>query len=138
MDPRTLARIHRVRSLQLVLAQGEEARARDRLATEAALGERIAALGNAVAPAPTTASGVSLGAQAHFRARLHASAEAARDRVATAERSAARAADATRAARQDRTAVEKLLERARREALARDMRAMEDMPAAPRNRHDPC
>ena len=139
MDRRTLARIARVRSLQLTLAQGQEAAARDKAAAEAALGERIAALAAAVAPACAQASGVALGAEAHFRQRLHASAEAAQNRIATADRLLARAAEATRAARQDRTAVDKLLDRARREDLAQEMRALEDLPAAGRrNRHDPC
>jgi len=143
MDPRQLARIARVRALQLTLAQADEARARDKADAEAALGRRIAALADAVAPAPTFASGVALGAQAHFRARLHQSAQAAAQRVATADRLAAGAAEATRVARQDQAAVDKLLARARSAALVREMRALEDLPATPgrtgaRDRHGPC
>ena len=43
LDPGRLARVHRVRTLQLGLAQAEEARARDTVASEAALAQRIAA-----------------------------------------------------------------------------------------------
>ena len=77
------------------------------------------------------------GAEAHFRERLLQSQQAAQNRVATAERLFAKAADTTRAARQDRSAVEKLLGRARHEGLLREMRALEDMPAVPK-RHDAC
>jgi len=143
MDARTLARIARVRALQLTLAQADEARVRDKAAAEAALGQRIAALADAVAPAATLASGVALGAEAHFRARLQVSAQAAAQRIATADRLAIQAAAATRAARQDQAAVDKLLECARAAAIRREMRALEDLPATAggngaRNRHGPC
>lgn len=131
----TLGRIHRVRTLQLTLARAEEARAHAQVATERALSERIAQLAGAVEPASGTA--VTLLAQARYRERLHASAEAAAGRVARAEAGADRAAEGARAAERDRKAVEKLLERDRADALRRALRALEDQPLRGK-RHGPC
>lgn len=135
MPERAFGRIHRVRTLQLALARAEEARAHARVATEQALSRRIALLTEAVAPVSGTA--VTLLAQARYRDRLHASAQAAAGRSAQAEASAAQAAEAARAAKRDETAVEKLIERARADALRRETRALEDQPPA-RKRHGPC
>ena len=135
-----LARLHRVRTLQLNLAQADENRARAQVASEAALNDRIAALASAVAPAPSATGGIGLVAAAHYRERLHRSAETAASRVVQAEEAATRAASATRAARQDQGAVEKLMERARAAADAIERRALEDLPAASARgkRHGAC
>ncbi|MGR6330603.1 hypothetical protein ACU5AX_16190 [Sphingomonas sp. XXL09] len=140
-DAKKLARIHRVRTLQLNLTRADEMRAQEKHASETMLAGRIQALADAVAPAAaTTFGGASLGAQAHFRERLHQSAAAAQARVSMAEQFAAQAAEATRSAKRDQSAVEKLLERARREALVREVRALEETPPTGRQgiRHDPC
>jgi len=141
-DAKKLARIHRVRTLQLGLVRADEMRAHDKHASETSLANRIQALADAVAPAPQTiATAASLGAQAHFRERLHQSATAAQARVETAELMVNRAAEATRAAKRDQSAIEKLLERARRAALAKEMRALEETPPISplkAKRHDPC
>lgn len=135
MPKGTLGRIHRVRTLQLTLARAEEARADAQVATEAALSARIAQLAGAVAP--VSGDAVALGAAAHYRERLQRSAHAAANRVRAAEADAARAAEGARAAKRDQSAVEKLLERARADALRRAMRQLEETPPA-RKRHDPC
>ena len=139
-DAKRLARLHRVRTLQLGLAQADEARARDSAASEAALSRRIADLAAAVAPRPAQeAGGVALAAQAHFRERLHLSADAAANRVRQADAETERRAEQTRAARRDQSAIEKLMDRRRMEAIAAEMRALQDAPPPPRkNRHDPC
>jgi len=62
-------------------------------------------------------------------------------RVDTAELMVNRAAEATRSAKRDQSAIEKLLERARRAAVAKDMRALEETPPVSplkAKRHDPC
>lgn len=130
-----LKRIHRVRTLQLTLARAEEARAYAQVATEQALSARIAQLADAVAPA--SGSAVTLLAASRYRDRLVKSAEAAANRVRTAESDAARAAEGTRAAKRDQSAVEKLLERARADALRREVRTLQDQPAT-RKRHGTC
>lgn len=138
-DAKTLARIHRVRTLQLTLAQGEETRARATVDSEAALSTRIAALAAAVAPAPSVSGGMGLRAAAHYRERLHQSADAAALRVERAEIAATRAAEATRAARRDEAAMEKLVDRARRAADHADLRALEELAtAAMGKRHAAC
>ena len=137
-DRRTLDRIHRVRTIQLNQSRAEEAAARDRAANEAALSARIAALAEAVAPVPTAAAGFSLTAAAHYRDRLHQSANAAQLRVEAAQYRAAVAGEATRTARRDQSAVEKLLARAQADEVLKAVRALENMPAFRKNRHDPC
>lgn len=137
LDAKRLQRVHRVRTLQLGLAQAGEAKARDDMASEQALAHRITQLVGAVAPQPGAAN--SLAAAAHFRDRLQRSAEAATNRVRTAEAAMGRASEATRAARQEQTAVEKLIERARAVETEAEIRAMQDLPGTPRVvRHDPC
>ena len=138
-DAKRLARLHRVRTLQLGLAQADEARAREGLASETALAERIAALAAAVSPAPDRAGATALAAAAHYRERLHRSAEAADNRVRAAAAAADRLAEATRAAKRDQNAVEKLIHRAGVAQVAADIRALQDAPpVAKRNRHGPC
>ncbi|HVF93360.1 MAG TPA: hypothetical protein VM900_03505 [Sphingomonas sp.] len=137
-DVKKLARLHRVRTLQLNLVRADEARAHDRAASESLLTARITALADAVAPATQVASAASLSATAHFRERLHDSATAARARVDAAEQFVARASEATRAARRDQSAIEKLIERAEAEAVLKAIRALEAMPPSRPNRHDPC
>ena len=131
-DAKKLRRIHRVRTLQLGLVRADEMRAAEKHASETMLAQRIQSLADAVAPTTTQLGGASLGAQAHFRERLHQSAAAAQARVDTAEQLVNRAAEATRSAKRDQSAVEKLLERARRQALVKEMRALEDMPPSGR------
>ncbi|KQN28865.1 MULTISPECIES: hypothetical protein [unclassified Sphingomonas] len=135
---KTLARIHRVRTLQLGLTRADEARAHDKFASEQALSGRIARLAEAVAPVHETQVAVSLGAAAHYRDRLQQSANAAVERVQAAESRVARATEATRAAKRDQSAVEKLLARADADAVLKAIRAMEDAPAFRKVRHDPC
>lgn len=133
-----LARIHRVRTLQLGLVQAEEARTQARFASEDQLARRIGELAAEIAPAPAHAGAAALIAAAHFRERLHVSAVSAESRRQAAHAAATRAAEATRAARQDQSAVEKLLERARAEAALAEVRALEDLPPVRGDRHDPC
>ena len=135
---KTLARIHRVRTLQLGLTRADEARAHDKFASESALSARISSLAAAVAPTPQTAVAVSLGASAHYRERLQQSADAAIDRVRSAEYQVERAGDATRSAKRDQSAIEKLIARAQADAVIRELRALEDAPAFRKIRHDPC
>ena len=137
-DPKQLKRLHRVRTLQLNLVRADEARARDRLAQELALHNRIAQLARGVAPAPSASAAVEFLAAAHFRERLQHSAHAAEQRVAGAQAAASRAADATREARRDQTAMEKLLARSDAEAALKALRALEAAPVFRKVRHDPC
>ncbi|MES3108172.1 hypothetical protein [Sphingomonas aurantiaca] len=135
---KTLARIHRVRTLQLGLTRADEARAHDKFASEQALSGRIALLAEAVAPINETRVAVSLGAAAHYRERLQQSANAAVARVQAAEQHVERAAEATRAAKRGQSAVEKLLARADADAVLKAIRAMEESPVFRKVRHDPC
>lgn len=128
LDPRRLARVHRVRTLQLGLAQADEARAHAAVATETALSQRIARLADGVAPRASDSGAATLAAAAHYRERLHQSAAAAANRVRTAETQAQRSAAATLAAKRDQTAAEKLLERSRADHAAVERRALEDAP----------
>ncbi len=135
---KTLARIHRVRTLQLGLTRAEEARAHDKYHSESTLSVRITQLARGVAPAPETAIAFSLGAAAHYRERLQQSADAAVARVHAAGLHVERAGEATRSARRDQSAVEKLIARAEADAALRELRALEDAPAVRTIRHDPC
>jgi hypothetical protein len=136
LDRRKLTRIHRVRTLQFGLAQADELRAHDKAASEVQLAERIAALAASVAP--TAGAGVSLAAAAHYRTRLHQSAEAAEARVRTATFQSVQAAEKTRAAHRDQVAVEKLIARADRDAAIRELRELQNAPPTRKVRHDPC
>lgn len=137
-DVPRLARILRVRTLQLGLVRADEAQARDKAAGEVLLQARIAQLSASVAPAAAPLAGVALVAAAHFRERLHASAEAAEHRARAAQAQVERAAEATRAARRDQHAIEKLIARADTAAAVRGIRALEVAPPSRPNRHDPC
>lgn len=135
----TLARIHRVRTAQLGLARADEMRAGEALASETQLAARVEGLVAAVAPVAATTGAGALAATAFYRARLQQTADAVASRVHLAEQRADRAAEATRAARRDESAVEKLIARARRDALAREMRDLQNAPPQTRTkRHDPC
>lgn len=135
-----LARVLRVRTMQLNLTQAEEARAAARVAEEIALRDRILNLAQAVSPVPTpSASAQTLGAAAHYREKLHATARVVEHRVAQADDGLTRAKSATMAAKRDQSAVEKLLERAHAARALRELRALENAPPVRRpNRHDPC
>jgi flagellar FliJ protein len=135
-----LGRLLRVRTLQLDMVHAQEAVARNKVADEEALHARIAQLAQGVAPrpAPTPGGATTLIAAAHYRERLHQSAFAAEKRVADAQRGLDNARAATREAKRDQTAIEKLIERAEANAARKAMRALEDMPATSRKRHDPC
>ncbi len=138
MDKKRLTRVHRVRTLQLGFAQVAEMQARNTMASEAALSNRIAQLAEAVAPTQSSDAAFSLAAAAHYRERLNTSAHTAENRVRAAERHAEIAAEATREARRDQSAIEKLMVRADAEAALGAIRAMEKMPAFRKVRHDPC
>lgn len=133
-----LDRILRIRTLQLGLVRAEEARAHARAASEAVLTGRIAQLAAGVAPASAPVAGFSLVAAAHFRERLHRSAEAAEGRLRAAQATAERAVEATREARRDQSAVEKLIARAEADAVVKAIRAMEAALPTRKFRHDPC
>jgi flagellar FliJ protein len=139
-DKKKLERLLRVRTLQLGLVRADEAQAQARVASEANLRARIAQLADGVSPAPspTPTAGVSLVAAAHFRERLHQSAEAAEGRVRAAQAVAFRAAEATREAKRDQSAIEKLIDRAATEAALKEIRKLEAMPPSRKIRHDPC
>lgn len=136
--PSKLDRLLRVRTLQLGLVQADEARARDKAAAEIALRNRIAQLAASVAPSSAPVAGFSLVAAAHFRERLHQSAEAAEGRMRAADAVATRAAEATREARRDQSAIEKLIARADADDVLKAIRALEAAPPTRKIRHDPC
>jgi len=133
-----LDRVLRVRTLQLTLSRADEARALDRMASEQALAGRIANLVDSVSPAQERANGFSLVSAAHFRSRLHQSAEMAERRVRDATAQLERATEATREARRDQSAVEKLMARADAEAALKALRELEAAPPVRKIRHDPC
>ena len=135
---KTLARLHRVRTIQLHLAHADEARARDHVNSESQLHARIAQLADGVAPIAASDIGVSLGAAAHYRDKLHQSALTAAARVRNAETHRDRAAEATRTARRDQHAIEKLIVRADAIMVRAEMRALEETPPGAGKRHDPC
>lgn len=137
-DAKRLARLHRVRTLQLGLVRADEANAHARFASEAALTHRIAALADGVAPAEATEAGFSFAAAAHYRERLHVSAQAAEARLAQAAQRVASAGERTREARRDQSAIEKLIARADADAALAAVRALEAAPPTRKLRHDPC
>jgi hypothetical protein len=138
MDKHKLARIHRVRTLQLGMAQAAETRARDQVASETALSHRIAQLADAVSPTQGGGAGVSLAAQAHYREKLHRTAQAAENRLRTAQAEANRTLEARQSAKRDQTAAEKLIARAEAEDALRAIRALQETPPTRKIRHDPC
>ena len=135
---KTLDRLLRVRTLQLGLVRAEEARAQDRVASEEALRNRIASLSESVAPAPEPSAAFSMIAAAHFRERLHRSAEAADARLRQAERVLFRAGEARREAKRDHSAIEKLIAREEADQALKAIRALEAAPPVRKIRHDPC
>lgn len=135
---KTLDRLLRVRTLQLNMVRAEEARAHDRVASEQTLRNRIAALTDNVGPAPPPGAALSLIAAAHFRDRLHKSAEAADARLRAAEQVLERAGAATREARRDHSAIEKLIAREEADQALKAIRALEEPPPVRRFRHGPC
>jgi hypothetical protein len=137
-NKKQLDRLFRVRTLQLGMVRADEARAQDKRVSETELANRIAALADGVAPAPTGGSGFALVAAAHFRSRLQQSAEMAEARLRDAEIAAEAAAEATREARRDQSAIEKLMARADAEAVLKAIRALEAAPPTRKIRHDPC
>ncbi len=140
-DGARLARLHRVRRRQSLLAEAEATRAAAVLADAQALAERIARLAAATVPVAATAPvpAAMLGAAAHLRARLHDSAAAAAERIATADAACVTARATAQAAERDRRAVEKLGERAAAAARLRELRRLEAMPVPARpKRHGPC
>jgi flagellar FliJ protein len=138
-DRKTLDRLLRVREMQLNMVRADEVRAQAKLDSEQTLRSRIAALAENVAPAPAPAIGaLGLAAAAHFRDRLHQSAEAADARLRNAAAMAERAAEATREARRDHNAIEKLIERDAAEQALKALRELEEAPPVRRIRHDPC
>ncbi|ONF96791.1 hypothetical protein [Sphingomonas jeddahensis] len=138
MDNKKLARLHRVRTLQLGMARAAETRAQDQVANETALSNRIAQLAAAVAPGEGAGAAVSFAALAHYRERLHRNAQAVDNRVRAAEAEAARALEARQSAKRDQTAVEKLIARGEAEAALRAIRALQEAPPTRKIRHDPC
>lgn len=138
MDKKKLARLHRVRTLQLGMAQAAETRAHDQMASETALSRRIAQLADAVSPNAGGDAALSFAAMAHYREKLHRTAEAADNRVRAAEAEAARALALRQSAKRDQTAVEKLMARAEVEAALRAIRALQEAPPTRKVRHDPC
>ncbi|RYY42975.1 MAG: hypothetical protein EOP59_08880 [Sphingomonadales bacterium] len=134
-----LARLHRVRTLQLDQVRAAEVQAQARVTQEFQLRERIASLAANVAPAPSGAGfAASLMAAAHYRDRLHQSAHAAERRVEVAEQGLEQARAATREARRDQSAIEKLIGREQADAALKALRALEELPPSGRNRHDLC
>lgn len=133
-----LDRILRVRTLQLGLVRADEARAREKLDSEAALKQRIVQLAESVAPRPSASEAFSFIAAAHFRDRLTQSAQSADARVEQAARQLDQASKASQEAWRDQSAVEKLMEREQRAEALRAVRALEAAPPLRRNRHDPC
>lgn len=134
-----LQRLLRVRTLQLDQVRAQEVAARRRVDDAESLRQRIDELAAGVEPVPAPATAAALfHATAQYRARLHESAEAAERRAATAAEGLDAARAATQAAHRDQSAIEKLIERARDEAIRRERRALEDLPATARKRHDPC
>jgi hypothetical protein len=138
MQAKTLQRIHRVRTAQLNLARADEARAAAALAGETEMTQRIAALVDAVAPAAATTGGWTMAGTALFRERLNRSADAAALRVQHAEHRVQRAGEVSRAAHRDQSAVEKLIDRARRDELYREARDLQNAPPQARKRHGSC
>lgn len=137
-DTRGFRRILRVRTLQHNLARVEEARARDRLASETALRERIARLADDVAPRAALEGAGAFRAAAHYRERLHQSAAAAEGRERQAAERAEIATEHAREAFRGQTAVEKLIARREAAAAIAEMRKLSESAPVRQVRHDPC
>ncbi|MES2986719.1 MAG: hypothetical protein V4808_02320 [Pseudomonadota bacterium] len=134
-----LARLHRVRTLQLDQVRAEEVRAQTRVSQEMQLRERISSLAENIAPVKSGGGfAASMIAAAHYRDRLHQSADAAVRRVEVAELGLESARAATREARRDQSAIEKLIDREKADAALKMLRELEALPPSGRNRHDIC
>ena len=134
-----LARLHRVRSLQLDQVRADEVRAQARVTQESQLRARIAGLAATIEPGTAgEAFAGTMIAAAHYRDRLHQSASAAERRVEVAEQNLESARAATREARRDQSAIEKLIVREQADAALKIVRALETLPPSGRNRHDLC
>ncbi|MCX8477664.1 MAG: hypothetical protein MT490_17885 [Sphingomonas sp.] len=133
-----LERLLRVRTLQLDQVRAAEMQARAKVDQEESLKERIAALAANVAPAAAPTFATALIAAAHYRDRLHQSAQAAERRVAVAQQGLENARAATREAHRDQSAIEKLIAREEAKAALEALRALEALPAGSRKRHDIC
>ena len=137
---RKLDRLLRVRTLQLDQVRAAEVQAQHKVAQELQLRARIAALADEVAPSVAAPhwSGTGMRAAAHYRERLHQSADAAERRVTAAEHGLDHARAVTREARRDQSAIEKLLTREAQAAARKALRELEALPPAGRKRHDLC
>ena len=135
-----LARLLRVRTLQLDQVRAAEVQARTRVDAEESLRERIDKLAAKISPSatPLPTFATSFIAAAHYRDRLHQSAHAAERRVAVAQQGLETARAATREAHRDQSAIEKLIEREDARAALKALRELEALPASPRKRHDIC
>lgn len=135
-----LNRLLRVRTLQLDQVRAAEVQAQHKVTQELQLRARIAALADQVAPSVDVPdwSGTGMRAAAHYRDRLHQSADAAERRVSVAEQGLDQARAATREARRDQSAIEKLLTREAREAARKALRELEVLPPSRGKRHDLC
>ncbi len=131
-DEKRLARLHRVRGLQLDLRRAEENRALIAHASTAELLQRIERLTDSVTPGQGHHDGLTLQASAQLRDRLHISRLDARDRLDNAEVVLEATRAATREAKRDQTAIEKLMERARADRAIAEMRKLADLPGMPR------
>lgn len=138
-DSKKLERLLRVRTLQLDQVRAQEIHARRRVEQEEQLRERIAGLAANVAPVLGGHElATSLSAAAHYRERLHQSADAAERRVKVAEQGLEQARSATMDARRDQSAIEKLIVREEAQAALKALRELETLPPARKNRHDIC
>lgn len=135
-----LARLLRVRTLQLDQVRAAEVQARTKVDHEESLRERINMLAAKISPSATLSPtfATSFIAAAHYRDRLHQSAHAAERRVAVAQQGLESARAATRAAHRDQSAIEKLIEREDAKAALKALRELEALPATARKRHDIC
>lgn len=137
-DEHRLGRLLRVRSLQLDLKRAEEAAAANQAATVAALAQRIQRLAVDAGPRAGSASGLALAATAHYRERLDGSQREAGRRVAVAEQQLQAARARTLEAGRDHGAIEKLVDRARRDRALDEMRKLADAPAPVKRWHSSC
>ncbi|MFW2829608.1 hypothetical protein [Sphingomonas sp. ID0503] len=129
-DPKRLGRLLRVREVQRDIAQAQESQARGQLATAEQLVQRIDQLVADQAPSEGFAHALTLAAGAVYRTRLTDSRVNAQGRVFNAERAVEMKVEATKSARRDHNAMEKLVERAKKQLAMQEMRKLSDeMPS---------
>lgn len=133
-----LGRLLRVRALQLDLKRAEEAAAASQAETIAALARRIQRLAVDASPRAGSASGLTLAATAHYRERLDGSRREAGRRAAAAEQQLEVARARTLEAGRDHGAIEKLVDRARRDRALDEMRKLADAPTPTKRWHASC